>query len=112
DHAGDRGLALAGRRVARVGAEVDRDRRDRLLVGVVLVVGGGELLLGGGVEVLLVAVDAALAQRVVALGDDVDLEVEAGDLGPDARRRLLVLVGLGLVVGVGGLGGRPLRGSL
>src|SRR5215212_2083974 len=44
DDAGDRRLALAGRGVARVGGQVDRDGRDRLLDGVL--VGGRELLVG------------------------------------------------------------------
>src|SRR3954462_13760422 len=74
DDAGDRGLALARRAVARAGGEVDRDRGDRL-VGDVVRVAGRRLL------VVVVA-----GERVGPLLDDVALEVGAGDLRLDPRR--------------------------
>jgi hypothetical protein len=103
DHAGDRGLALAGRRVAGVGAQVDRDLGDGLLDG--LLVGGRELLVGGGLEVLLVAVLRA-AGAVLAVDDDVDLEVGARDRGALTRGGRRVVVGGVGVLGVAGAAGR------
>src|SRR4051794_24410875 len=91
DDARDGRLALAGRAVARPGGEVDRDRRDGLVVGDVLGVVAGGL----AVVVLVVRALAALG----ALHDEVDLEVGARDL------RLLARSGLLLVV-VDGVGGR------
>src|SRR6185436_17037438 len=101
DDAGDRGLALARRAVARAGGQVDRDRGDRL-VGDLLGVAGRRLL---GVLAL------AAQQRVGALLDDVDLDVDAGDLGLDARGLvdvvlLEVLVAVGRRGRVGGGGDR------
>src|SRR5215216_2261637 len=70
DHARHGRLALAGRGVAGAGGEVDRRARDglgQLLVGVL-----GALLLG----LLVLRVPAlAGAEEVLALADDVDLEV-------------------------------------
>src|SRR5207247_4599520 len=83
----DSGLALAGGAVARAGGEVDRRVGDRL----------GQLLLGlrgalGGLLVVLVlAVARAGTQRLLALPDDVDLEVHAGDRRLLTRRLLAVL---------------------
>ena len=104
DHARDGGLALAGRRVARAGGEVDRRVGDRLRLGLVGVVA----LLAG----LLVALLAPARLAVVLLADDVDLEVGAGDLGLDARglvdllELVLRLVGRGRGHGLRGLGRR------
>src|SRR3954447_26819750 len=75
DHAGDRGLALARRAVARAGGQVDRDGGDRLRRDVVGVAGRGVLV-----------VVLAAGERVGPLLDDVDLEVGAGDLRLDAGR--------------------------
>src|SRR4051794_36805153 len=101
DHAGDRALALAGGGVGGACGEVDRRLGDRL-VGLLL---GGE----GGLGLLALLV-GQVGQRVLALADDVDLEVGAGDLGPDARSgRLLVL--LVLDAGGSGLGSRLGPGS-
>src|SRR3954447_21746710 len=97
--AGDRGLALARRAVARARAEVDRDRGDRLVGDLVGVARGR----------LLVFVALAPQERIDALLDDVDLEVGAGDLGLDAGGLVVVLVVL-LEVLVGG-GGRCVRGG-
>src|SRR4051794_15541726 len=95
DHAGDRALALAGGGVGGAGGEVDRRLGDRL-VGLLL---GGQ----GGLGLLALLV-GQVGQRVLALADDVDLEVGAGDLGPHARSgRLIVLLagGSGLRAGSG-----------
>src|SRR5215208_4971222 len=83
DHARDGGLALAGRGVAGAGGEVDRRVGDRL----------GQIVLGGlglgvPVEVLV------LAEGLLALAHDVDLEVHAGDLRLDARGLLGGRLGL------------------
>src|SRR3954465_2136045 len=80
DHAGDGGLALAGRAVARAGREVDRRVGDRL---------GQDLVGLLGAELVLVAL-LVRAQRLLALADDVRLELHARDLGLDARGRLLL----------------------
>lgn len=77
--AGHRGLALAGRPVARVGGQVDR-ADDRL-------VGDGVLVVGA----LAVLAVLAAGQGILALHDDVDLEIHAGDGGLDARRLLDLL---------------------
>src|SRR5919201_3704525 len=116
DHARDGGLALAGRAVAGVGGEVDRDGGDRLVVGHDVLCLLGQRL---GLLVLVVRALAVLG----ALHDDVDLEVGAGDLGLDAGSGLLLvlLVVLLVVPGRGdrllggrrGLGGKAfLRGGL
>jgi hypothetical protein len=97
DDARDGRLALARRAVARVRGEVDR-RGDGLQVEVVVLRGGGGLGLGG---LALLA-----GQGVLALGDDVHLEVHAGDRRLDAGRVVLVV----LVVEVGG-GGRGIPGG-
>src|SRR3954471_14427570 len=94
DHAGDRRLALAGGGVAGGCAEVDGGLGDRLLAGLL----GG--LAGCGV-LLLAPLRALAAERVLALADDVDLEVGAGDLGAHARGGLLVLVLLDVGRGLG-----------
>src|ERR1051325_1585326 len=88
--------------VARAGGEVDGGLGDRL-VGLLL---GGERSLG-----LLALLVGEVRERVLALADDVDLEVGAGDLGADAGR-VGLLVALVLVAGGGGrgLGGRSLGG--
>src|SRR6266508_2779896 len=92
DHAGDGGLSLAGRAVARPGGEVDRDRGDGLIVGDVTVVDADGL----AVVVLVVWAVATLG----SLEDDVDLEVGARDLRLDAQSGLvLVLVHVGLGIG-------------
>src|SRR5215216_1235906 len=104
DHARDGGLALAGRGVAGAGGEVDRRVGDRL----------GQIVLGGlglgvPVEVLV------LAEGLLALAHDVDLEVHAGDLRLDARGlvdELLVGVLLRRCPGRGSLGDRLLRRGL
>src|SRR6185312_926637 len=102
--AGDRGLALARRAVARSRGEVDRDARDRLgdrLVPVGLA--ALRLLLALLLDGVRVDVLLALAERVDALGDDVDLEVRARHGRFLARRRLLVelLLALGDRLGLG-----------
>ncbi len=92
-------LALAGRAVARVGGQLD-DGGDRLVLDLVLVLAG---------DALAVLVVLAAQERILALDDDVDLEVGARDRGLDARG----LLDLGLVgsrgLGSGRLGGRPRR---
>ena len=98
DDAGDGGLALARRAVARIGGEVDRDGRDRLLDDLVLSVSGSltvGAVLGVRVGVLVLAVD-----------DDVDLQVRARNLGLDARSGGLLVVGLVRGRGDGRLGRR------
>src|SRR5215213_6469255 len=109
DHARDGGLALAGRGVARAGGEVDRGVRDRLR----------EVLVGGLAVALAVDV-LVLAVALLALADDVHLEVHAGDLGLDAGPLLDVfdvaldhrLVRVDVGRGGGLLGGGLLRGGL
>src|SRR3954453_17486751 len=94
DDARDGRLALAGRAVARPGGEVDRDRRDGLVVGDVL----GAVAGGPAVVVLGVRAPPALGP----LQDEVDLEAGPRDLRLLARSGLLLVV----VVRVGGrLGG-------
>ena len=115
DDARDRRLALAGRAVARVVGELDL-RRDRLLVDRLVLVAAGDGLLGVGVDIL------GPRRAVLAVQDDVDLEVGARDGRLDTRRGLLLLEvvvvghGLGRRLGGGGLfGGRRLgrrRGGL
>ena len=78
DHARDGGLALAGRAVARAGGEVDRGVGDRLR--------RGPPRPRRSPAVLVVLVLVLAAQGLLALADDVDLEVHAGDRRLDARR--------------------------
>src|SRR5205807_2731893 len=103
----DGGLALAGGAVPGGRGEVDGGLGDRLVGDLLGVLAGGLLALG----------PLALGEeRVLALADDVDLEVGAGDLRAHARRRLLVVVLLGVGLRLGGRGGLGLglggRGSL
>ena len=86
DHAGDGRLALAGRAVARAGGEVDRRAGDRLLR---LLLGSSRL---GAAAARPSSARRPRGERVAALGDDVGLEVGAGDRRLDARRapRLVV----------------------
>ena len=114
DHARHGGLALAGRGVAGAGGQVDRRIRDRL--GEVLLAVAG---LAGLVVVL--AVEVLAAQGLLALADDVDLEVGARDQRLHAGSGLLVVLAVVLLggCGLGGLGrgrvglgrGRGLLGS-
>src|SRR4051794_30214420 len=84
DHAGDSGLALAGRAVPRARGEVDRRGRDRRVLDRVLV--------GLGRGLVVVAVLVVGRALIVALEHEVDLEVGAGDRRLLARRLLDVLV--------------------
>src|SRR4051794_3926182 len=103
DHAGDRRLALAGGGVAGGCAEVDGGLGDRLVAGLLGALAGSAVF-------VLAPLGALATERVLALADDVDLEVGAGDLGAHARggRLVLVLLDVGLGHGGGGFfsGGR------
>src|SRR5579884_1096248 len=104
DHAGDRGLALAGGGVAGSRGEVDGRVSDRHLgvIGLLLLARRGRLgvRFGGGLGLGV--------EEVLALGDDVGNEVGAGDLGLRARGGLLFE--LFLRTGGHGLGGGGLLG--
>src|SRR6185436_850322 len=103
DDAGDRGLALARRAVARASGQVDRDGRDGLV---------GDLV-GVARRRVLVALALAAQEGVGALLDDVDLEVGARDLGLDARGLVdEILLEAFVVGGRGGLGGSARAGGV
>ncbi len=94
---GDRRLALAGGAVAGARGQVDRGRRDGLGDRLVLLsVLAGRCLLAVVVDRVGIDVLLAAAERVDALGHDVDLEVRAWHRGLLAGRRLLLGLGLGI----------------